>query len=233
MHDANGDGKIDESEFQDMMSAVLKKTMLFTGAELGHELNEMQLCALIEYPFASVAELNENVTLKHVIKGSEEESKTKAKKQKSERKEIERKKKLEIKLHEMTEGLDQRKKIIVLKKLAVSAGRALCKDGSIVVEDPHWDPDLKVDQPEQEDVDMSMKYLEMVAIERVGFIFLTYKVGFWWWEILEMMRKYVLRACDCVVGWLLFLTSCFVQADNDILGRSFPLSRRTGPTWIR
>jgi hypothetical protein len=33
------------------------------------------------------------------------------------------------------------------------------------------------------------KQLEKKAIQRMGFVFVSYKANFWYWEIMEMMRK--------------------------------------------
>jgi hypothetical protein len=191
-HDVNGDGKIDEAEFQSMMSAVLKKTTLFTGAERGHELNEEQLRTLILYPFAKIEEPGKGAAFKNVIEKEEAKKKATAKRKKAELEEDERRHALESKLDELTTGLGEREKVSILRNIAILDGRKLCTNGTILMEDPRWDLDLKLEKPANSsdiDSEVSMKYLEMVAIERVGFIFLTYKVSFWWWELLEMIRK--------------------------------------------
>jgi hypothetical protein len=190
-HDTNGDGRVDDDEFQEMMLAVLRDTTVFTGAERGYELNSDQLQSLITHNFPNCRSKEDEVLSSFITQSFSNKTAQKI-----------RGRDLDdnLNLNQLicsTEKMDaaphQEMDIELLRVRVLNRGSDMVKRGVLVYDEPVWDTSGAISGvflPGEGGKIKIMKRLESIAVRRVGFIFLTYRVGYWWWEITEMIRKY-------------------------------------------
>eukprot|EP00291_Cryptomonas_curvata_P017050 CAMPEP_0172169214 /NCGR_PEP_ID=MMETSP1050-20130122/10581_1 /TAXON_ID=233186 /ORGANISM="Cryptomonas curvata, Strain CCAP979/52" /LENGTH=1462 /DNA_ID=CAMNT_0012840247 /DNA_START=2726 /DNA_END=7114 /DNA_ORIENTATION=+ len=175
--DKDGDGEIDEDEFLHMARRITDVVWLFTGAENGDNLSEKlsdrQLKALLKHKWPVKNDVAQDEldpqTLKNVIEHIQEQS---AAKQYEDEKNH---------LDEVDCPLDALAKNELLQKV-LDIGKTLRKDGVLVLPQLVWN----MVSPEYSD--------ENVAIRRVGFLFLAYRVEYWYWEAIEMFRKFLMTS---------------------------------------
>jgi hypothetical protein len=186
-YDANGDGRVDAGEFQAMMRAVLRDTTVFTGAERGYEINAEQLQCLSTHKFSNCRS-KEDATGSFITNSFSNKTPQKI-----------RRRNIDDGLNESTchtvtvAEPHQELNVEILRAQALALGRDMVKRGVLVYDEPVWDSPGAVQEVfsgEEGSKNDIMRRLESMAIRRVGFIFLTYRVGYWWWEITEMTRKY-------------------------------------------
>lgn len=73
-----------------------------------------------------------------------------------------------------------------MKKRVVEQSADLIKQRVIAVPPEIWKVNSAADDPELEPTE------EELLVYRLGFIFIAYRVDFWWWESIEMPRKFLM-----------------------------------------
>ncbi len=178
--DKDGNGEIDEHEFLHMARIITEVVWLFTGAESGDNLSEKlstrQLKALLKHKWPAKNDVAQGEldphTLQNVIEHIQEQST--AEQYEDEKTQINGEDCL----------MDVFEKNELLQKV-LDVGKTLRKDGVLVLPQLVWN----MVSPEDSD--------ENIAIRRVGFLFLAYRVEYWYWETIEMFRKYSLY----IISW--------------------------------
>lgn len=184
--DKDGNGLMDYEEFITMMKNITDVAWLFTGAEGGdhimEDLSEKQLKSLLKHKWPSKNEPpdNENdpVALAKVVDHIQ-----------TQKHDNDEENMTPSALYDST--LESMSQTQLLSKV-LDLGRTLRSDGIIVLPQLGWN--------------MSSTYesQENIAIRRVGFLFLAYRVEYWYWETIEMFRKYVFQiSLFCLLHFIL------------------------------
>ena len=186
-YDEDGNGYLDENEFLKMCTTICEKSWLFTGAENGQRLSSKQLLVLLRHKWPTKMAMLDNRDMSALFDSINTVQKINSNENLSDTKDEDEDKQAIQSEESYQENLSHEE----LLARVIKIGQRLRKDGIIALPIITWDVGVVNGGGENEESE------ESNAIRKAGFLFLAYKVEYWYWETVEMFRRYYFLTFFC------------------------------------